>query len=195
MVAAAVPPRESTHRRLLSRAEYDELVERGVLEDAKVELLYGRIVSMPPIGKPHRYSVSNVAELLMGALRPRARVFVQQPFAAPDESEPEPDVTVVAPGDYLDDHPKAAWLIIEVADSSLLRDRAKAKLYAAAGVSDYWIVNLVDDVVEVHREPHAAGYAMVTKHGRGEVVRLVSFPDVDVRVADILPPEGSGGNA
>lgn len=128
------------------------------------------------------------ARMFIETLGSRADVHVQQPFAAPFESEPEPDVAVVAPGDYLDDHPKTAWLLIEVADSSLARDRTKAKLYAAAGVTEYWIVNLVDEVVEVHREPRAQGYTNSTRHGRGDVLRLVSFADVEVRVADVLPP-------
>lgn len=173
----------------ITRAEYDALVRRGALQDARVELLYGRMVSMSPIGTSHRYSVSRLGRLLMVALDGRADVYVQQPFAAPDESEPEPDVSVVAPGDYLDDHPKAAWLIVEVADSSLTRDRDKAKLYAAAGVPEYWVVNLVDQCIEVHREPGAAGYGRVASHPRGDDVRLVSFPDVQIRVTDVLPPQ------
>jgi Uma2 family endonuclease len=173
----------------ITRAEYDELVRRGALEDARVELLYGRIVSMIPIGKPHAYSVTKLVTLLISALGERASVRGQQPFAAPDESEPEPDVAVVPAGDYLDDHPKTAWLLIEVADSSLVRDRAKATLYAAAGVVEYWIVNLVDDVVEVYHDPQAQGYATTTRHRPGDVLRLARFADVAVRVADILPPQ------
>lgn len=173
----------------ITRAEYDELVRRGALQDARVELLYGRMVSMSPNGTSHRYSVSKVGRLLMAALGDRADVYVQQPFAAPGESEPEPDVSVVLPGDYLDDHPRAAWLIVEVADSSLARDREKAKLYAAAGVLEYWVVNLVDHLIEVHREPGGAGYARVTVHARGDHLRLVSFPDVEISVTDVLPPQ------
>jgi Uma2 family endonuclease len=89
---------------------------------------------MSPIGGPHVYSVTRVAKLLVQALGDRANVHVQAPFAGPDESEPQPDVAVVLPGDYLDAPPSKASLIIEVADSSLVRDRAKAALYAAAGV-------------------------------------------------------------
>ena len=176
-------------RTRLTRAEYDTLVERGVLQEAKVELLYGRIVSMPPIGRLHVYSVQKLVELLMEAPGKRAQVRRQQPFAAPDESEPEPDVAVVPPGDYLDDHPKTAHLLIEVADSSLVRDREKAMLYAAAVVTEYWIVNLVDDEVEVYRDAKAGVYRTATRHVRGDVLRLVSFPDVEVRVADVLPPQ------
>jgi len=108
-------------------------VHRGALEDAHVELLYGRVVSMSPIGGPHRYIVRRLARILNGALGDRANVEVQASFAASDESEPEPDILVVPPGDYLEAAPAKAWLIVEVADSSLARDRIKAALHAAAG--------------------------------------------------------------
>jgi Uma2 family endonuclease len=172
----------------LTRAEYEALVGRGVFEDAHVELLYGRIVNMSPIGGAHRYSVSRLAKILLLALGDRARVDVQSSFAAPNESEPEPDLLVVPPGDYLDAPASEAWLIVEVADSSLARDREKAKLYAAASVAEYWIVNLADGLIEVHRAPAAGGYTNVTKHGRGDFLRLVQFADVEVRVTDVLPP-------
>jgi Uma2 family endonuclease len=172
----------------LTRVEYEALVRRGVLDAAHVELLYGRIVSMSPQGEPHSYSVSQLMTLLVRALGDQARVRVQAPFAAPDESEPEPDVAVVPPGNYLDGHPQTAHLIVEVAESSLARDRAKARLYAGAGVTEYWIVNLSEAVLEVHREPHAEGYAHVTHHRRGDVMHLVSFPALALRVADVLPP-------
>jgi Uma2 family endonuclease len=173
----------------LTRAEYEELVRRGALEDAHVELLYGRVVSMSPIGGPHRYSVRHLARILLTALGDRANIEVQASFAAPDESEPEPDILVAPPGDYLDAPPSVAWLIVEVADSSLARDRAKAALYAAAAVTEYWIVNLHDGVIEVHRQPGPTGYASLVRRGRGEKVTLAAFADVEVLVSDVLPPE------
>jgi Uma2 family endonuclease len=94
------------NRTPITRAEYEVLVRRGVFDDARVELLYGRIVSMSPQGEPHSYGVSQLMTLLVQALAGRARVRVQSPFVAPDESEPEPDVAIVAPGAYLDGHPK-----------------------------------------------------------------------------------------
>jgi Uma2 family endonuclease len=172
----------------ITRAEYEELVRRGAFEDAPVELLYGRIVGMSPIGGPHRYGVRRLAEVLVVALVGRANVEVQSSFAAPEESEPQPDLLVTPPGDYLDAPPDRAWLVVDVAHSSLARDRAKARLYSAAGVPDYWIVNLKDELIEVHRRPTADGYAIKTRHGRGEVVHPERFPDVEVRVDEVLPP-------
>src|SRR4029077_7190018 len=156
MVAAHQQP----DRGPMTRAEYEALVRRGALEDARVELLYGRLVSMSPQGEPHTYSVSQLMTLLVRALGDCARLRVQAPFAAPDECEPEPDVALGAQGDYLDGQPRVAFLIVEVAETSLARDRLKARLYAAAGVAEYWIVNLSEQVLEVHRQPGAEGYGV-----------------------------------
>src|SRR5437879_3175316 len=85
-------------RRPLKRVEYDRLVQTGMLRDEHVELLYGSIVQMSPIGAPHSGTVQRLTELLVLALHGRAAVRVQLPFAASDASEPEPDVAVVPPG-------------------------------------------------------------------------------------------------
>jgi Uma2 family endonuclease len=175
--------------RPLKRVEYERLAELGAFRDEKVELVYGRIIRMSPIGGPHRYGVSRLNELLVRALEGRARVEIQMSFAASDDSEPEPDVAVVPLGDYLEAPPSVAFLLIEVAQSSLADDRGwKATLYAACGVPEYWIVNLVDDVIEVYREPGAEGYARVTRHGREEELRVPGFEDVVVHVCEVLPP-------
>src|SRR5262245_2228621 len=87
--------------RPMRRAEYDQLVRSGVLEGEKVELLRGVMVEMSPTGNDHAFAVSRLNKLFIKALDDRAEVRCQQPFAASDESEPEPDVMVVAPGDYL----------------------------------------------------------------------------------------------
>jgi Uma2 family endonuclease len=179
---------EPQSRGPLTRTEYEGLVRRGVLEEAHVELLYGRLVTMSPIGGPHRYSVRHLARILIEALGGRADVEVQASFAAPNESEPQPDVLVVPPGDYLEEPPSTAWLIVEVADSSLARDRAKAALYAAANVTEYWIVNIREGAIEVHREPGQTQYADVKRYERGERIVLVAFADIDVAVSDVLPP-------
>ena len=180
--------REPPNRGPLTRTEYEGLVQRGVLEEAHVELIHGRVVTMSPIGGPHRYSVRHLARILIEALGVRANVEVQASFAAPDESEPQPDVLVVPPGDYLDESPSSAWLIVEVADSSLARDRAKAALYAAADVTEYWIVNIRESAIEVYRQPGPTQYADVKRYERGERIVLVAFADVDVAVSDVLPP-------
>jgi Uma2 family endonuclease len=138
-------------------------------------------------------------ELIGGALRIRhdgaggtvladlAWVRVQGSFAADELSEPEPDFCVFPLGDYDAAHPSEAHLIVEVSDSSLAYDLGeKARLYAACGVPEYWVVNLVDRVVEVHRGPGATGYREVTAVPKGARLRLLTFPEVELAVDDFL---------
>jgi len=163
-------------------------VDLGAFRDERVELLYGRLVRTSPQGNEHVYSVRKLAERLIIALQGRAVVQVQAPFAAADDSEPEPDIAVVPSGDYLQEHPAVAFLVIEVSKTSLADDRAKARLYASR-VPQYWIVNLVDGLVEVHRDPSGDRYERVDSHGRGQQLRVPSFDDVVVTVDDVLPPK------
>jgi Uma2 family endonuclease len=179
----------STPTRRWSRAEYERMVEVGLLgEDDRVELIAGVLVQMSPIGTKHASTVSELLELLVVALRRRAQLRAQSPLAADDSSEPEPDLAVVARGDYTHEHPRAALLVIEVADSSLRIDRIKAAVYAQAAVPEYWIVNLVDGTVEVYTQPRGAQYGSMRTLQRGESLTLLAFPDVTLAVDDFLPP-------
>ena len=173
--------------RPLRRVEYDQLVALGIFDGERIELINGALRQMSPIGPPHTSTVDLLTELLVLALVGRARVRVQGSFAASELSQPEPDFCILPFGDYHSAHPSKAHLIIEGADSSLRYHRAeKAQLYAASGVPEYWIVNLVDRVVEVHREPAAGGYRQVTTTPRGARLRLLAFPDVELAVDDFL---------
>lgn len=115
-----------------TRAEYDRLVELGVFEGERIELLRGVIVEMSPQSVEHASPIQEATHYLVRLLGDRARVRVQLPFAASDDSEPEPDIAVVPPGAYADAHPSVAWLIIEVATPSLATDRDKGGVYALA---------------------------------------------------------------
>src|ERR1043165_617725 len=99
------------------------MAEIGLFDDERVELVRGVIIAMSPIYPPHASPVDRLTEILVRALAGRARVRIQQPLLATDESEPEPDVAVVPLGDYTATHPDRALLVIEVADSSLRKDR------------------------------------------------------------------------
>lgn len=139
---------------------------------------------------PHADAVQALSELLLPQLVARAGVRVQLPFAAGDDSLPEPDLAIVAPGRPKSAHPSQAFLIIEVAHSSLRLDRQeKAELYARAGVHEYWVVNLADRVIERHSEPTGAAYAQVTSFRSGETVQLLAFPDVAIRVDEVFGKE------
>lgn len=175
------------HFRPLRRVEYDRLVELGTFDGERIELIAGELRRMSPIGPPHTSTVDRLNELLVVALQGRARVRTQGSFAAGELSEPEPDFCVLPRGDYDHAHPHEAHLIIEVADSSLKYDRGqKAALYAECGVPEYWIVNLVERVVEVHRAPQAGGYRELSVVPKGARLRILAFPDVELAVDDFL---------
>ena len=174
-------------------ASYFALVRAGIVQpDEHVELLEGVVVAEPPQEPEHSASASQVDRALREAIRTRAAIRVQFPLVLGQYSAPEPDVAVV-PGteaDYADAHPTTALLVVEVARSSLPKDRlSKTRIYAAAGIPEYWLVNLRDDRVEVYRQPNPAArtYAEPRLAGRGERIALVSFPDASVAVDDLLP--------
>jgi Uma2 family endonuclease len=188
---------EATIRtRRWTRQEYGRLIDLGVLqEDDAVELLEGRLVVAEPQRTPHATAIDLAGEALRRAFGPGWRVRVQLPLGLGRDSEPEPDVAVVRgeARDFLADHPATAALVVEVADASLRLDRGiKARIYARAGIPEYWIVNLVDRVVEVHRDPASAGrrrfrYRDVTAVAPGERIVPLAEPFASLLVADLLP--------
>ena len=176
-----------------TRARYDRMVEAGVLGPGdKVELLSGQIIDQTFQNEPHAVATGLIADALREAFGTEAHVRDEKPIGLSDDSEPEPDVVVV-PGnrrDYLERHPAPSdvLLLVEVAETSLRRDRVwKAALYAEAGVAEYWIVNLPDRVLEVHRDPVGGAYGTKTTLTPGETIEPVHAPDASVAVADLLP--------
>ncbi len=179
-----------------TRQEYHQLAESGVLRpDERVELIEGEIVEMPPQLSPHATGVCLAEDALRAAFGPGFVVRAQLPLALGEYSEPEPDVAVVVggPRDYAKAHPTTAVLVVEVSDATLAFDRnVKASLYAAAGIPEYWIVNLVHRQLEVHCDPGALpearygfGYRVRTIARPGEVVAAPSGGRV--AVDDLLP--------
>jgi Uma2 family endonuclease len=159
-------------------------------------LLDGLLVVREPQNAPHATAVRAVQEALRHAFGSGYDVRPQLPVALDDNSEPEPDVAVV-PGSYRDyrgAHPSRAVLVVEVADSTLTADRRKGGLYARAHVPEYWIVNLVDEVLEVYRRPESSRlsrfrwtYADTRVFRRGDVVTPRGAAGTSVTVADLLP--------
>lgn len=172
---------------------YFALVEQGVLTaDDRVELLEGVIVAMSPHTPLHAWAISQVGDVLRRAIADRALVRVQLPLVTGTGSAPEPDLFVV-PGrqsDYRDRHPTSALLVVEISDSSLQQDRlTKSAIYAAAGVPEYWVVDLRDVRVEIFREPEpgSSRYRLTSVARRGDRIELVSFPGTFVDVDEIFP--------
>ncbi len=180
-----------------SRLEYDRLIETGFLGPGdKVELLGGQLCVSEPQNNPHATAISLGLEVIRQVLASGWHMRVQMPIALDDESEPEPDLAVVSgsPRDYAD-HPSRPALVVEVADSSLALDREhKGSLYARARLPEYWIVNLVDRVLEVYREsgPDAGAqygwaYRVALTLGPDERVTPLAAPSARILVADLLP--------
>lgn len=189
---AVVDPKQLEPERIrpLRRVEYDRLVELGIFdEDEKIELLRGVLVAMSPQGADHGYVIERLTKLLIDALGDRGRLRPQTPFAASELSEPEPDLAVYPPAPYVRAHPDRALLVIEIAYSSLRKDRGiKAEIYAEAEVPEYWIVDLVHGAVEVRTAPQDGHYGRTVTYGRGERIALVAFPDLTLATDDFLPP-------
>lgn len=173
--------------RPLRRTEYDQMVAQGLFDGEKLELLRGVLVAMTPQDARHAAVVQRLTELLTVALAGRAAVRIQLPLALSEESEPEPDVAVVPRGDYDEAHPATALLVIEVAHASLAKDSSlKAELYAAAGIPEYWVVDVAHGLVHVHAAPSAGRYQEVATHGRGEILRPRLLPDLEIKVSDVV---------
>jgi Uma2 family endonuclease len=181
-----VPDDVEQLRRPITRREYELMVEAGAFGDDRVELLYGVIVRMPPHGPPHDATLDRLADALAHRLPPETKLRVQMAFAASDGSEPEPDLAVVERRDYDVAHPAHAFLLVEVASSSLAIDRgAKARLYAESGVAEYWVVDVAGRRVEVRREPVDGRYGNVTTHARGESIRIEAL-GVELDVSEFV---------
>jgi Uma2 family endonuclease len=171
--------------------DWHQMIDAGVLrKDQRLELLDGEIFEMTPIGPPHSSVVDRLNRFWVTALGTRAIVRVQGPAEASPRSEPQPDVALHRERSdfYAKRHPGPddVLLVIEVADTSLDYDHAKLRIYAAARLREVWIVDLVNERVEIHREPGAECYADVRFVSRGETIACLAFPDVTLTVADIF---------
>jgi Uma2 family endonuclease len=180
------------------RVEYERLIESGFFQPGDpIELVGGQLIVAEPQGSYHFSAVQAAEEAIRTAFGQGWQVRGQGPIALDEESEPEPDVAVV-PGsfrDYVAGHPSRPVLVIEVSESSLALDREyKGSLYARAGLADYWIVNLVDRVLEVYRGPVADPAAAFGWRYRSVVMMVLeaavsplAVPGATIRVADLFP--------
>lgn len=172
-------------------SDYHRMAEAGILPPGvRVELLAGEIVRMSPIGRRHAAAVRRLDATFQQRLAGRCIVQVQNPVHLDEATEPEPDVTLlrVRPDYYASAHPGAGdtLLIIEVAESSARVDReVKRRLYAAAGVPEYWVVDLDEQAIDVFTQPAGDDYASRRRAVAGEVLAPASFPDGELDVREI----------
>ncbi len=185
---------------LWTREKYERATELGLLgPDDRVELIEGEIVQKMPQNSPHSTAISLTQDALRLAFPVGFVVRPQLPLSVGDLSQPEPDLAVVAGSarDYSRTQPDAAdaVLVVEISDSTLLPDQTtKAALYARAGVRDYWIVNLPERLLEVHRLPSLMddaplghGYRDITRLTEAETIAPLAAPGSPLAVADLLP--------
>ena len=179
-------------RRLFTREEYHRMGEVGILTRSdRVELIRGEIITMSPQGRRHRAFIDNLTQLLGARLGGRAIVSIQMPIVLSDDTEPEPDVQILRRRTvpYKDREADAddALLLIEVGESSLAYDRStKLRLYAAAGIPEYWVVDCVAESIEIHSTPDGERYRDVSRVDGVATVTLQAFPDVALTLAEIF---------
>ena len=172
--------------------EYHRMVETGILSsDERVELIRGAVREMSPKNRAHVLATRRMFNSLVKELEGRASVYQEAPLVLSKlDSEPEPDLLVCSNPDFeaYGTEATAPLLVVEVSDSSLRGDLGdKASLYAEAQIPEYWVVNLVDRVLVVFREPHGGSYLQCSTLELGAFVTPISWPDVKVEVASLFP--------
>ena len=157
--------------------------EVGILaENDRTELINGEIIKMSPINRPHSYRVDILAEILISDLRYKAYVGIQSPLYVNEYSMPQPDIYIARFREdrYKNNHPSSedTILTIEVADSSRRLDqKIKLKLYAKAGIPEYWIVNIPDEQLEIYKDPTGEEYASkeIIKKGGKQTLKILDY--------------------
>ena len=176
-------------RRKIRREEYDRMVEAGLFQREHLELIRGELLTMSPVGIRHRIVVTQLYKAFIAHTPTHLVVCSQQPLICRGESEPEPDLSLVPFDPAPVRHPTSAALVVEVADSSLDYDLGdKAALYADSDVLEYWVIDLVDDVIHVHHDRVEGRWTSITRHARTEPVWPLAVPSVAVTLDDLLTP-------
>lgn len=170
-------------------ADYHRLVEMGLFQDRRVELLNGLIVEMSPESPDHADSSTQLMPKLWSAAKGRYQVRAAKPICIPEsDSQPEPDIALVRDISYRQAHPTPTdvFLIIEFSNRSLAKDTdEKREVYAQAGIQEYWVVNLRDRHLIVYRQPMDGDYQSRQIITSGEVAPLL-FPDVVINISQLV---------
>lgn len=168
--------------------DYHRMIEAGILDNRQVELLNGEIVEMSPEGIPHADQGDVAERYLRQLLGDSAWIRVGKPITLPNNSEPEPDLCICRNTRYSTHHPypdDIFWLI-EFSDSSLTKDlQIKTRIYAGAGIEEYWVVNLKAKQLTVFRQPFQEGYRSEQSLQQGSIHPL-AFPEVSVSISRLL---------
>jgi Uma2 family endonuclease len=172
--------------------EYHKMGDAGIFtEDDRVELIDGEIIEMSPINYPHIISVDLLNKLLVIGVGDDALVRVQSPIRLDDATEPQPDLALIRPYEYLatlePEGPEDVLLVVEVAESTIRADRNyKVPRYARAGIPEVWLVNIPKKVVEVYTDPAEGKYQSVMRVGHGQTLTVKMLPHVSIAVDAFL---------
>jgi Uma2 family endonuclease len=170
--------------------DYHQMLETGLLDERKVELIRGEIIEMSPEGAPHSFYCSEIGEYLRRILGDRAKIREAHPITLPDNSEPEPDIAIVRnlSTRYRDrhPHPEDIFWLIEIADSTLAKDLGlKKDNYAEAGIEEYWVLNLQESVLVVFRDLINSEYRSTTNFTSG-LISPLAFPNISIDIQQLL---------
>jgi len=197
MTSLTAPPTVTLEPSCLKRLtvqDYNRMSELGILDpDERTELIAGQIVIMVAKGTPHVTSLHLLANDLRDRLGNTALVRTQDPIHLDNYSEPEPDI-IIAQGtvlDYANHHPRPSDidLVVEVADSTLKKDcEIKDKLYAQAGITDYWVVDLKNRQLHIFRDPTPTGYTSHLILSEPSKISPLAFPNITLSLTALLPP-------
>ncbi len=172
--------------------DYYKMIELGILKDyEKAEIIEGELIKKITIGDRHAACVEKLNEILRDKLGKSVSLRNQQPVKFDDYNEPEPDLAILKRREdfYVRAKPTAKdiLVLIEVSDSTLKYDRdVKLALYAKAEISEVWIVNLVNDIIEIHQKPNVGIYQLAKIFKRGETVASEALPDLSIAADEIL---------
>ncbi|MBI3156730.1 MAG: Uma2 family endonuclease [Burkholderiales bacterium] len=179
-------------RHRLTVAQYHRMGEAGVLmPGARVELVEGEVVEMAPIGSRHAAAVKRLISMFSGLVADRTQLAAQAPLRLDDQSEPQPDLMLLAPREdfYAAAHPRPAdvLLLVEVADTTSRYDReVKLPLYARHGVAEVWLVDLDEGLVHLLREPRDGRYTQIQVSATPGIVAPQALPAAAVDLSPLL---------
>ena len=193
----SVAMEEGPRRHRITVEEYHRMAEVGLLApDARVELIEGEIIDMPPIGSRHAAIVTRLHKLLIHAMGDSAIVWCQFPVQLGDFSEPQPDLALLAPREdfYEQRLPigPETLLVIEVSETTLRYDRQiKLPLYARHGIPEYWIFDTQGKQLHVFRRPSDATYGEVLFMDKPGVMPIAALPGVTVDLSSLFQPSAA----
>jgi Uma2 family endonuclease len=179
-------------KKLFTVYEYYQMVETGILsQHVRTELINGEVIEMSAMGVRHRAFVNRASDLLIPLFKGKAQISVQLPVRLNDFNEPQPDICFLKPRRdfYATKHPGPSdvFMAMEISDTSLGYDRdIKLGVYAAARIPEVWILDLVNQILLVFRDPSRKAYRTSLSFSRADSVFLSAFPEIPITVSDLL---------